>query len=143
VLERSFALGLFTDWLVRTKKHPAAVAAIRNWKNGVIYEQEPNDYWVVALKKRGADLTVADQRPLATGRAKACEAVTQADAAHVETFIAKFINATSVEEVRNLVKEYCETELEPRTRWEATGGEDLKKQLRKELEELQSYASEE
>lgn len=142
-LDEGFALGIFTNWLVRVKQHQQAAGIIRSWDYGVIYERTPNQYYVAELKKRGASLVVQDERFIAGGRAAAADAFTQADAVHVGTFMTSLTNAIGADQVRTLIIEYCDTVLEPGAGPRSTHAEHLKQQFGKELAVLRAYIGEE
>ncbi len=142
-LEESFALGLFTNWLVRTRKHEEAAAIIRHWSNGVVYERTPNQYHVAVLEKHGNTIQVKEERSLAAGRAAAAAAFTQADAAHVKRFMHVLTDRIGADQVRKLIRDYCDNVLEAAVAPRAPHAEHLKEQFRRELDALRSSIGEE
>lgn len=138
-LAEYFALGLFTHWLVTEKQHDAARKIIARWTKGVIYERTPNQFYVAQLKESKGQLVVEGERQLNQegGRAAAMQNFTQQDEGNVRLFMKKLSDAVGAETVRSLIQEYSDTVLAPKTMPDARVAENLKQQLKNELEALQ------
>lgn len=135
-----FALGVFSDWLVTKKQHAEASAIITGWKNGVIYERTPNQYYIADLEQRGNRVTLTDERHLAGGRSQAAEAFSASDVKSVCIFRDRLTNAIGEDQVRQLIAEYCRDVLETQAAPRSNSAEHLKVQYKRELEALRKYA---
>jgi len=135
--ELAFALGLFTNWLVRDKKHEKACGIVRNWEYGIVYERTPGQYYVAILAKRQRHIEVAEERHLAGGRAQAAAAFAQNDQESVQLFMERLSAAVGADGVRDLISEYCTTKLEPLTHPRATTTQH--EQYQAELQVLRQY----
>jgi len=107
---RGFALGNFTEWLVRQKKHPKAQALVENWKeHGIIYRRGPVQFHVALLEDAGEGRLrrIGDKRLNEKGtRAVAMENFDAPCQSSVNLYIDRLNQVIAWDEMKVLLYEY-------------------------------------